>query len=159
MIATVGKAERLVRGPRFEDRQQFLDETAFHQIHQVISLQEGWADVLGHYNEGADCRAQGLTYMRYRLSNVFAPSMWACESILRNIVLTEEKTYLHCFAGVDRTGFISGLYLVLVDGWDPWDAWMWIQKMGMHKRYRILWENKFFDRVAELKKLGPWVQR
>lgn len=159
MIAEVGKAGRLVRGPRFEDRQHFLDEISFRMIHQVISLQEGWADLFGHYYEGADCKAQGLTFMHYQLSNVFAPKMWVCESILKNIILTEERTYLHCFAGVDRTGFICSLYLVLVDGWDPYDAWREAIRMGMHKRYQILWEKAFFRRVEELRALGPWVQR
>lgn len=159
MIAEVGKAGRLVRGPRFKSRQQFLDEISFRMIHQVISLQEGWSSFFGHYDEGADCRAQGLTFMHYRMSNIFSPGKWQCESVLKNICLTEERTYLHCYAGVDRTGFICGLYLVLVDGWDQWDAWMYVRQMGMHKRYQIAWEASFFKRVEELRALGPWVQK
>lgn len=160
MIALVGKAGKLIRGPRFENSSQFFDEYSVHQFKQVISLQEGWADLLGHYQEGGDCARVGIIYMRYRLSNFFAPAMWQCHSILENICLTEEQTYLHCFKGVDRTGFICSLYLVLVDGWDPMDAWHEAHRMGMQKHYRFLWEKAFFKRVEELRSCGTaWRQK
>lgn len=159
MIAEVGRAGKLIRGPRFEDRQQFLDEMAFRMFNQVISLQEGWADLLGHYDEQAECHSRGITYMRYRLSNLFPPPKWQCHSILENICLTSDRTYLHCFAGVDRTGFICGLYLALVDGWDPRAAWEYVVEMGMHRRYQILWKSAFFKRCEELRDTAKWGQR
>lgn len=159
MIAIVGKAGKLIRGPRFEDRQAFLDELGFRHFHQVISLQEGWADLFGHYDEGPDVMSRGMTYMRFRLSNVFAPSRWDCYTILENIVLTEELTYLHCFAGVDRTGFICALYLHLVDGLSPAQAWENCINMGMHKRYQWLWKDAFFERCEELAGCRIWRQK
>lgn len=160
MIALVGKAGKLIRGPRFENRSELLDVMGQYLPSQIISLQEGWADLLGHYNEGPEARARGLTYMRYRLSNFTAPKKWECHSILENICLNEHPTYLHCFKGVDRTGFICSLYLVLVDGWDPMDAWHEAHRMGMQKHYRFLWEKAFFKRVEELRNCGTaWRQR
>ena len=151
MIAIVGKAGLLVRGPRFDSKQAFLDEVGFHQIFQVISLQEGWADFLGHYNEKEDCAALGMPFKRVRFSNLVAPSPAQCREVLSAIRNAEGKTYLHCFAGVDRTGFICGLYRHLEDDLTPDEAWReQCAGMGMHRRYQLFWRHSFFERCREL---------
>lgn len=157
MISLVG--EKLIRGPRFDDRQMFLEEFGHFRFGQCINLEEGWSRLMGHYDEGAECQARGVTFMRFRMSNLFAPDKWQCHSVLENIVLTEAQTYLHCFAGVDRTGFIVGLYRVLVMGFTPEQAWEEAAAMGMHARYQFAWKHSFFERCQELRGTRAWVQK
>lgn len=46
-----------------------------------------------------------------------------------------KKTYLHCKAGVDRTGFVCAAYRMKVQGWSFDQAVNEYRQMGRHKRF------------------------
>lgn len=136
----------LARGgkPRSREDLQFLKNEG---IRTIVSLQEGWSDFFRLYDikdEKRDWEAMGGKFYQHRLSNWFAPTQDETDAVLRSICAQDGKTYLHCYSGVDRTGWIAAAYKVLVMGnVTPEDAWKteaWAK--GTHKWF-FWWRAKF----------------
>ena len=141
---------KLVRGPRLKGVSDVYHLHSHFWVRTIINLEEGWSRKFGNYQEGPDCIAFGIKYHGIGLSNFSPPSVEECRAIMKVIYGTEKPVYVHCYAGVDRTGFIVALYGALRYGRCPHECWEEAQEAGMHKRY-FWWRKSFLAVCAALK--------
>ena len=87
-------------------------------------------------NEDADpCQRLGLNYLRLRIVDGTAPTM--AQMIRFLDFVTDEKNlpvYVHCKAGVGRTGVAVACYRIAVLGWSLTDALDEAHRYGMRSR-------------------------
>ncbi|HUV86117.1 MAG TPA: hypothetical protein VMX79_03305, partial [bacterium] len=55
--------------------------------------------------------------------------------------------FVHCHAGVDRTGFVVAAYRVKVEGWTPEKAYEEMARLGFHS-FLFWWPGAFFEYVG-----------
>lgn len=144
----------VLRGPRpnsYDD----LCILADAGVTTIFSLEEGWSRIFGWRFEAHDwqVRIGGLFYL-FPLSNLFPPSAATCIAITDLLIHDSngplgESSYVHCYAGVDRTGFILAVFRVRFHKWKPLDAWAEAQEYGMHRRY-WWWKKHFLKLCSEL---------
>ena len=121
----------------------------------IVSLETFWHKIFGWDGEEKWWSHQVLGFGRFfnfPLSNIFPPTKAQTDEILdeirRSQGLTERSAvYVHCYAGVDRTGWIVAAYRVRYAGWRIDDAWAEAKREGMHWRYR--WWKPFFRKLWE----------
>ena len=84
------------------------------------------------------------TFIRHPLSNFLPPTRFETMQILDDInrSLLNGGVFVHCYSGVDRTGWIIAAYRVIEEEMHPEDAWAEAVKMGMHFRY-FWWKSAF----------------
>lgn len=135
---------KLYRGSRPENKQDLFDlwNRGFRTI---ICLQEGWSWWFGKYDGEKDWEAMGGTYIKRPLSNFFFPVKDELDSLVNVIQESPGRVLVHCFSGKDRTGILSGYYLVKMVDWIPKTAWRYIGDKGMHPWYRLLWKKEFYE--------------
>jgi protein tyrosine/serine phosphatase len=117
----------LWRGPRPTD----LHEMQRLGFTRIISLQSGVQD---RYTDSLlerqrkDAKAFGIDYVYIRCRNWLPPIESQVREALRLLEDTSVKTYIHCHAGVDRTGFMCAVYRMRQQSWsfqqavDEWKA-------------------------------------
>lgn len=122
-------------------------------IRAIISLEAGYADALGDYPEEArHWREMGGVHFTIICSNVVPPTMAQVQECINifDMCRSELKTvYLHCFSGVDRTGWMSAAFLLRKghyhnagEAWE-WEAW----RKGTHKWF-FWWKWLFLHRFS-----------
>lgn len=90
--------------------------------------------------------------LRFPLSNFTPPNyseMGAILSAIEQHSQIGDGVYLHCYAGVDRTGFMVAAWRVLYEGVHPEIAWREAVAKGMHARY-WWWKADFLANTATL---------
>lgn len=147
---------KLIRGARFQNVQELDRAHCTHAFAQVIDLEEGWVRLFGGYDEQKNCWDRGIHFIRIRMSNVFAPTLFQCQSVIVNVMLTAGSTFVHCRRGCDRTGFVCALYRVLVDGWKIERAWEEAKGCGMWWGYQWAWKRAFVKTCLELENNVEW---
>lgn len=135
---------KLYRGSRPEN----IDD--LHQlwsmgVRTIICLQEGWSWAFGAYDSENDWENLGGKYIKRPLSNFFFPVKDELDSLNNIIGSRTGMVFVHCKAGVDRTGVVSGYYLLKCGLANAKTAWEYIGETGMHPWYRLLWKRKFFE--------------
>lgn len=113
----------------------------------IISLETSWHKLFGWKGESrwwTHTVCGSNKFINFPLSTFFPPSKESTKEIIDSIVMAQigGGVYLHCYSGVDRTGWICAAYRVLVAGWTVGDAWSEAVKEGMHWRY--FWWKPFF---------------
>jgi len=116
-------------------------------VRTIISLQSGFADKMGHYpDEKIDWELLGGSYIEIKCSNFWAPTV---EQTLRALAaidrhLLDGAVYIHCFSGVDRTGWMCAAWKLRFNAaataWRD-EAW----NKGMH-RWFFWWKPIFMWR-------------
>lgn len=148
---------KLFRGSRPENHDD-LKHLWSLGVRSIISLQEGYAKTKakltgGYAREREDWLAMGGKYYDIPLSNILPPSPSRLWLVLQVIKLHwaewEGKVYVHCYAGVDRTGMAIAYYRVAQNGIPPEQAWNDACTYGMHRRYRW-WKPAFLRACDEL---------
>lgn len=115
-------------------------------IRTIISLEEGWADILGWKNEPATWRKMGGVWLQVKLSSIIAPTQGQLEAIYALIFAHCQLSgvFVHCYSGVDRTGIVCADWEVYGRKISPEVAWQRCCEQGMHKRFQWLWKRSFF---------------
>lgn len=133
-----------------------VEDLAFLQhlgVRTIVSLQEGWSEVFHTFDltdeEIAWEKLQGV-FHHHRCSNFFPPTKAETDAIIESICegLTRGKVYVHCYSGVDRTGWICAAYKLRM-GWFPDAKWAWrveAWEKGTHKWF--WWWQKHFIALA-----------
>lgn len=128
-------AHNLFRGKRPEN----LNQLKFNDIKCVISLQSGLNDVyekdayrLIHWPD------TGIKHYELEQNDFAPPTKSDVEEFLKVVKLNIQfgKIYVHCKAGVDRTGFMIACYRMQIEGWSFNLAWKEMKKEGSHWWYR-----------------------
>jgi protein-tyrosine phosphatase len=86
----------------------------------------------------ADDRRTEITNMRVPIPDRSVPSVWTMRCILDVLdrsLADENPAFVHCFAGIDRTGTVVGCYL---------------------KRHRLATDQDVMARIAELRRFMPY---
>lgn len=114
-------------------------------VSYVICLQTPGDRVFqGVYSEDVLEGQYGITLKHYPLSDVFFPKPEQFQLLRTFIaVLTPHgKLFVHCTAGVDRTGVVIADHRVLVQGWSPNAAILEMENLGFHKYIYFWWEDR-----------------
>jgi tyrosine-protein phosphatase SIW14 len=93
--------------------------------------------------------AAGIDFEHVPLGPLGAPRADRFDAALA--VLTDPNrrpVFVHCHAGVDRTGFVVAAYRVKVEGWTPEQAYEEMVRLGFHSSL-FWWKEAFFRYAAE----------
>lgn len=118
----------------------------------VISLETGfgrfWDGLSGREFNEQQLWENGWhrAYISHPLSNFTPPTRSETELIIGDIKRGLEigPVFLHCYSGVDRTGWICAAWRVLEEGKDAESAWAEAKLMGMHHWY-FWWKSAFME--------------
>jgi protein-tyrosine phosphatase len=80
----------------------------------------------------------GIKHYELEQNDFSPPTNYDVNEFLKVLALNMPlgKVYVHCKAGVDRTGFMIAVYRMQVEDW-PFDkAWKEMKKEGSHWWYR-----------------------
>lgn len=121
-------------------------------VRTIVNLEEGWGNLnpFIYKNAKEDWLAMGGKYYECNRSNLFPAGNGELYGtyLLIEMAKTFGDVFVHCFAGVDRTGEMIA-YLQVRAGDDPVYAWDDAQKYGMHKRY-FWWKPKFLKNCEDV---------
>jgi protein tyrosine/serine phosphatase len=138
--------ELLLRGGR-PTKQDYLD-LRNQGVQLVINLEN---DKKQMKNEEKWSQELGFHYFPAPMSAFSTPNDKLVDQVLALLQQGQEKIFLHCKHGEDRTGMIIGLYRVLVQGWSAKDAYQEMLDRGFHESLTPL-KNYFWKRVER----GRW---
>ena len=112
------------------------------EIYTVISLEEGWASLLGWPMEKELWSKYFGKFISLPMSNIFPPSLEACEVVNKHIVNAKSPLLVHCYSGVDRTGYVIAYHLAKNKILTPAQAWEYAVGTGQHFWFRW-WRRSF----------------
>lgn len=140
----------LYRSDRPKYARDLISAKIGHQIHALVTLEEGWSDVFG-WNEERDLweKTMGLPFYNFPMSNFWPPSKATCDAILDIFAQNAAQgrnTLIHCYSGVDRTGFVAAYALWKYKRETAEDAWDYAVKTGQHWWFR--WWKKHFLKIC-----------
>lgn len=133
----------LYRGSRPESSDDLTYLSFNCSVKTIVSLETGfgrfWDGLFGRAFQEQDLWTR--VYQRILLSrpcsNLLPPTPAETRAILDDIKASLQKgsVYVHCYAGVDRTGWIIAAWRVREQGWSIPDAWNEAIRMGLHARF------------------------
>ena len=120
----------LFRGPRPQGRRGFreLSELGIRTVLDMTTPRRATRNL-----DARRALDYGLTPLSLSLSSWRVPDTYDVQSVLE--VMTNPKwrpLYVHCHAGVDRTGFVCACYRVIVQGWSLEATLAEFRKLGRH---------------------------
>jgi protein tyrosine phosphatase (PTP) superfamily phosphohydrolase (DUF442 family) len=143
-------SERLYRGAQPLDR----GISKLHElgVNTVINLR-GPNDLTRA--EETEARALGLNYFNIALPGWGRPQDDRIARIMELINAPESgRVFIHCRAGVDRTGLIVAIYRMTHDGWSSDRALAEAERLGMRRTQ--LWMRDYAkDYGDRVRKVGP----
>lgn len=121
-------AEGFFRGPRPKS----LEHLQMMGVKRIINLQSGFYELVSEDKRENQYPVDfGMEYYDLGSSNIFPPENKTIDKVLE--LLKDGKfTYVHCFSGVDRTGFIVACYRMAVQKWGYQEAHQEFVDMGRH---------------------------
>jgi protein tyrosine/serine phosphatase len=90
-------------------------------------------------SEALAARAAGIIPIFYPLNEFNPPTQEQLEFTRKQLVGLSFPTYVHCLAGVDRTGMVIANYRIKAQGWSKADAVKEMFACGMHWWYKFWW--------------------
>ncbi len=122
----------LLRGPRPTDLELLTDAG----IRRVIGLESGLRDFFcDDPVERQQYEDHGIAYYDLSSSIIWPPKDWVVEKFLDLMREQHVPTYIHCYSGVDRTGFLCAVYRMRVQGWTFAEAHKEWVELGRHLHY------------------------
>lgn len=148
-------SENLYRGSRPESTADLWMLSLQCSVKTIISLETGfgnfWDGLLGRAfdEKGFWERGWHRQWISRPCSNILPPSRVETEVILRDIKagLALGPVFVHCYSGVDRTGWVCAAWRVLEEGMAPEDAWAECRLRGMHQRF-YWWQSAFMEEIG-----------
>lgn len=141
---------------RRSSRPKSLRELEIANITTVMNLQSGmYEDLHEDEYEHIDFGKTNIKCYDIALSNFWPPSSYDTARILRTIennLRRPGNVLIHCMSGVDRTGWIIAMYLVIHEGWNPEHAVKNMINRGQHWWFRW-WIPFFYFRIDRVKKI------
>lgn len=140
--------KNLYRSDRPRSAKDLGDDVRRLGIEAILTLEEGWSDVFG-WNDERDFWTGILKkpFHHIPMSNFWPPSKDECEIALNIIDCYPEGVLVHCFSGVDRTGFVCSYYLWKKGVMSAEEAWQYAVKSGQHWWFR--WWKPYFMRICK----------
>lgn len=136
----------LFRGSRPLDYHDLVGLSAVG-VNHIISLEKGWSGLF-HWDYERLWRVYGGERTELPTSGnvIFPPTLGQCEAFVKRVQelhAIDKKIFVHCYSGVDRTGFLIAYYMAKVHGVPP--GWSWKEyalESGMHCHYQH-WRKRF----------------
>lgn len=129
----------LVRGSRPEDNYDF-NYLKYLEVTHILNLERGYFEAFrGIMNRETIMSIESvITPIRIEMGDFLPPTLDEMIAAIR-LILTSEKTFVHCAFGKDRTGMVCAFYRVVVQGWSEDQAIAeWID-LGLHNIYKPFW--------------------
>lgn len=79
-------------------------------------------------------RSEGMTSYAHPLGEILPPTQSELALALK-FIMSEGVVYVHCKAGVDRTGMVIAYFRMHQQSWSKTDAVAEMKRMGMHPWY------------------------
>lgn len=148
-------ANGLFRGSRPECKADLNQLAISYGVQTIISLETGfgafWSRFLGKPFDESGWWSSWFArkFITHSLSNFFPPSKCETYKILSDILSAQRAgaVFIHCYAGVDRTGWVVAAWRVAQDGIAPEAAWEEAVRMGLHARF-FWWSPHFMEMFA-----------
>ncbi len=103
----------LFRGPRPAN----LETLQSMGVKRIINLQSGFYELVSETKRERQHPSEfGIEYYDLGSSNVFPPEDHTIDKFLA-LLADKKLTYVHCYSGVDRTGFLVACYRMAIEGW------------------------------------------
>lgn len=145
-------APYIFRGSRPKDIHD-IELLCRNSICVIFSLQEGWSRLFHRFDEQEAAWKNGISFRKFGLSNIFPPSPDEVDMLLEKLTYCADEqipVFFHCYAGVDRTGYIAACYRVSVEGWAPALAWEECLNFGFHNTRYWWWKKHFLKYCKKL---------
>lgn len=127
---TITKVDEFIsRGPR-------PTQDEIRSFSSILCLESGLFEMLTDkvYEEVDICQAFDIKFKGLALNIIFPPTLYQINKAL--FFMTDAVSlYVHCKAGVDRTGVVVAAYRVSNMGWSADDAIKEMKQMGFHWYY------------------------
>jgi len=135
--------ENFFRGPRPESLNDIVD----NGITTIVSLQSGLYELTHEDDyENAQPADYGIKFYDLGCSDFTPPTPRVVQKVLQ-ILAKGERTYVHCLAGKDRTGFVTAVYRMHVNDWSYSAAVAEMENMGFHWWY--FWWKRELKKYAD----------
>lgn len=107
------------------------------KINSVLCLESGLYELLTNnvYDEIDICYKQNIRFFGLSLNVFFPPTAYQLKKALWYIQTAKRPVYIHCKAGVDRTGCVVAAYRVWACGWTVDAAIQEMRQAGFHWFY------------------------
>ena len=133
--------EYLFRGPRPKS----LTDLKVQGFYAVIDLESGVYEKLQDDQYEKEKREGNIDiwFGDFDLSNVFPPKKWEVLniiSVLDSMNRHKRKTYIHCYRGKDRTGFICAAYRMKYNGFAYVTARDEMLRLGFNNLFYFWWK-------------------
>lgn len=122
-------------------------------IKRILDLESGIFD-LTHGNffaEAQEAQKYDIPVYHVPLSDFCAPNKAQVAEVLqlaRKAISLRQAMYIHCWKGVDRTGFMVAAIRVSIQGWTVDKALCEMFEMGFHRCPYFTWERTFTEMFA-----------
>lgn len=117
-------------------------------IKRILNLEWGWFDLRNGrlYEETREAQKYDIPVYHVPLSDFRAPNPRETAEVLqiaRKCITNKTPLYLHCWKGVDRTGWMAAAIRVSIQGWPVDKALNEMFELGFHKCPYYSWEKNF----------------
>lgn len=103
-------------------------------INTVINLR-GSSNSAHFWTEQMNCKALGLTLINCRLSASKTVPRERLQAVIHSFRNAERPFVMHCKSGADRAGFISAIYLMVIEGCSVEVASKMLAKKYLHLKF------------------------
>lgn len=126
----------LWRGPRPHSLSELKDQG----FNRMIDLEYGFENLFGYFEydlyevqcKDTDDIIPNSYFLRW--SDLWPPTKRQINGCL-NLIISHQRTYIHCLSGVDRTGVACMAYRIRAQGWDFDKAYAEWVSLGRHWWY------------------------
>ena len=92
---------------------------------------------------------KGLRYLSFPMNAWDTPNDQAVNEVIQILIKSKnQKVFIHCKHGRDRTGLMSALYRVLVQKWKSQDAYTEMIDLGFRKIFKNM-ENYYWQKAKD----------